>query len=78
MAGASKAYNPKNWEPKMLWDYWEQKCKGKRLMHPESEYLIEKLIWNYYQHGEKDFLKIYKEQKPYLIKAYNNGVLSLE
>lgn len=75
MAGASKAYNPKNWEPKMLWDYWVTKCKGKRLMHPDSEYLIEKLIWNYYQYGEKAFIKVYKEQKPYLIKAYNGSYI---
>lgn len=78
MAGASKAYNPKNWEPKMLWDYWEQKCKGKRLMHKDSEYLIEKLLWNYYQYGEKKFLKWYKDSKKYLKKNYENGTLSKE
>jgi hypothetical protein len=78
MAGASKAYNPKNWEPKMLWDYWEQKCKGKRLMHRTSEYLIEKLIWNLYQMGEKRFLEWYKSSKNYLENEYNSGKLHLE
>ena len=75
MAGASKSYNPDHWEPKMLWDYWEQKCKGKRLMHPDSEYLIEKLIWNYYQLGEKEFLKWYKHSKKHLKEVYNNGTI---
>ncbi len=78
MTGASKAYNPKNWQPKMVWDYWENRCKGKRIMHTESEYLLEKLIWNLYQNGEKGFIKKYKQMKPYLKREYNNGTLSTE
>ena len=75
MVGASKAYAQKKWEPKMVWDYWQAKCKGKRLMNKESEYLVEKLIWNLYQYGEKDFLKLYKRIKKNLKKLYNEGRL---
>lgn len=76
MVGASKAYAQKNWKPQMVWDYWIAKCKGKRIMHPESQYLTEKLIWNLYQYGEKDFIKkFYKDTKQYLIKSYNDGTL---
>lgn len=78
MVGASKAYNKNNWEPKMLWDYWISKCKDKRIMHKESCYLVEKLIWNYYQLGEKDFLRWYKQAKKGLKEEYNKGTLSEE
>ena len=78
MVGASKAYNKNNWEPKMVWDYWINRCKGQRLMHPESEYLLEKLIWNLYQLGEKGFFKRYREMKKYLKDAYSNNSLTLE
>lgn len=75
MIGASKAYNRQNWDPKMLWDYWETKCKGKRIMHKESTYLTEKLIWNYYQLGEERFLRWYKQAKSYLQKEYEKGAI---
>ena len=78
MVGASKAYAQKNWEPKMVWDYWISKCKGKRIMNAESEYLTERLIWNLYQYGEKDFIKNYKGMKKYLETAYNDGSLRKE
>jgi len=78
MVGASKAYNPKNWEPKMLWDYWQTKCKDKRLMHADSEYLLKKLIWNIYQLGETKFIKSYKLQKSYLKYAYEAGTIRTE
>ena len=78
MVGASKAYNvnsDQNWEPKMVWDYWERRCKGQRLMHKHSEYLLEKLLWNFYQMGEKEFLKWYKQNKDYIKEKYNNETL---
>ena len=78
MTGASKAYNKNNWEPKMVWDYWINRCKGQRLMHPESEYLLEKLIWNLYQLGERGFFKRYREMKKYLKDAYRINSLALE
>jgi len=71
MVGASKAYGGKNWKPDSVWNYWVTKCKGKRIMHPTSEYLIEKLLWNYKEMGEKAFLDWYKYcNKSYLQKAY--------
>ena len=78
MVGASKAYAQKNWEPKMVWDYWQAKCVGKRIMNKESQYLVEKLIWNLYQMGEERFLTWYKNGKKYLEDEYNKGTLHLE
>ena len=75
MVGASKAYNREKWEPEMVWDYWQAKCVGKRIMNAESQYFVEKLIWNLYQLGEKAFLSWYKEEKHNLKEAYEKGEL---
>ena len=77
MVGASKAYNPKSWEPKMLYNYWVDKCVGKIIMHPESTYLVHKLIWILYQKGEKEFLLWYKRSKDYLKSSYESGMLEV-
>ena len=66
MLGASKAYNPDNWGPDMLLCYWDQKCKGKRIMHEQSIGLIETLINNLVEFGEEDFFNWYKENKKFL------------
>ena len=78
--GASKAYNrhKPEWYETEVWDYWTKACKGKRLMHKDSEYLIEKLLWSFAQIGEKDFLKWYKQAKKGLKAEYNKGTLSEE
>ena len=75
--GASKAYNrhKPEWHETEVWDYWMKACKGQRLMHKDSEYLIEKLLWNYAEMGEKAFVKWYKQAKNYLKKEYNNGTI---
>jgi hypothetical protein len=78
MVGASKAYGGKGWKEEAVWNYWQTKCKGKRIMNKESEYLVEKLIWNLYQMGEKRFLEWYKSSKNYLKKEYNSGKLHSE
>lgn len=78
MVGASKAYSPQNWKPKKLWDYWEQRCKGQRLMHSDSEYLVEQLLWQYCQLGEVMFLKAYGQLKKKLKKAYETGTIQEE
>jgi hypothetical protein len=78
MVGASKAYGGKDWKPDAVWNYWITKCKGKRIMNAESEYLVEKLIWNLYQMGEKHFLDWYKRSKAYLKAEYTSGKLSSE
>ena len=78
--GASKTYNrhKPEWNEKEVWDYWIQRCKGKRLMHHESEYLIEKLLWNYYQMGEQNFLVWYKNNKKFIKTHYEQGDLYKE
>lgn len=78
MVGASKAYGGKDWKEESVWNYWQTKCKGKRIMNKESEYLVEKLIWNYYQHGEKEFINLYKRIKKTLKESYENGTLIAE
>ena len=70
MLGASKAYNPDNWGPDMLLCYWDQKCKGKRIMHEQSIGLIETLINNLVEFGEEDFFNWYKENKKFLQSYY--------
>lgn len=78
MLGASKAYNPKEWKPEMLWNYWVTKCKGKRIMNEHSTYLVEKLIWNIREMGEEHFFKWYKSAKKYLKESYENNTLIRE
>ena len=73
MAGASKAYNPKDWKPVLLWKYWVDKCEGKRIMHPLSTYLVKKLIWMLYIKGEYEFFDWYKQAKKYLKEHYEKG-----
>ena len=75
--GASKAYNQHKpeWHETEVWAYWMTACKGKRLMHRDSEYLIEKLLWNYCQMGEKDFLEWYKDAKKVLKSIYSTQSL---
>jgi hypothetical protein len=73
MLGASKAYNPENWKPEMLLDYWKQKCLGKRIMHEEStrflDYLINKLVID----GEENFFEWYSAVKAWLKTEYERG-----
>lgn len=76
--GASKAYNKDKFNVKMVWQYWVEKCEGKRLMHKESEYLIKKLLWMYSELGEDKFVSWYKANKKTLKTMYNDNVLSLE
>lgn len=73
MLGASKAYNKDSWQPEMLWNYWETKCKGKRIMHKDSVYLTEKLLWNLYQYGEEKFYIWFKQAKNWLETQYKLG-----
>ena len=68
MLGASKAYNPENWKPQMLLDYWNSRCVGKRIMHEHSTQLLDYLIHQLVLVGEEDFFKWYADTK-YLLKA---------
>ena len=73
MVGASKAYNKDNWEPQLVQDYWNNKCKGKRIQHLESSDLTQFLIYMLVQKGEEEFCKWYKENKKKLEADYERG-----
>lgn len=73
--GAGMAYSKEKWTPNSPWEYWELRCKGKRLMHPDSEYLTEKLLWGIKELGLEGFLKMYNNSKKYLKENYENGTL---
>lgn len=60
MVGASKAYNLNTFNESEPWKYYITRCKGKRLMHPDSQYLLEKLLWNYQEYKEKYFITWFK------------------
>jgi hypothetical protein len=75
MIGASKAYGGNKWQESAVWSYWLEKCKGKRIMHPESAQFVEKLLYNYKALGEKDFVEWYRRSKEYLKNAYESGLL---
>ena len=70
MLGASKAYNPKNWGPDLLLCYWDQKCKGKRIMHEESANFIEMLIHQVAELDEEAFFDWYNTAKTALENEY--------
>lgn len=77
MLGASKAYNPKAWEPKMLLDYWNTKCVGQRIMHPDSMAFLEMLIERLAQVGEAKFFNWYILNKETLEANYKNCDISI-
>ena len=72
MLGASKAYNPKDWGPDLLLCYWDQKCKGKRIMHDESVNFIEMLIHQIAELEEEAFFEWFNNNKDFLKNAYEN------
>lgn len=72
MLGASKAYNPDNWQPQMLLDYWNNKCIGKRIMHEASIRFLDAQIKNLVTCGEEAFFEWYKENKDFLKNAYES------
>lgn len=77
--GAGKAYTPKGeWTQDMPWNYYEKACKGTRLMHPESEYLFVKLLWNMKEMGPEVFFTWYNSTKRYLKQMYENSTLMFE
>ena len=73
MLGASKAYNPASWEPKMLLDYCEQKCCGKRIMHEDSVLLLDYLIRQLVLDGEENFFDWYDYLKKFIKHKYENN-----
>jgi hypothetical protein len=77
MLGASKAYNKTNWKPKMLLDYWEQKCLGKRIMHGDSVVLLDYLIRQLVLDGEDNFFEWYNDIEDWLREKYETGDMEL-
>ena len=73
MLGASKAYNKENWKPRMLLDYWETKCLGKRIMHEQSTKFLDYLIRQLVLDGEENFFEWYKDIKDLLKAEYEEG-----
>lgn len=72
MVGASMAYNPNNWQPKLVWNYWLAHCKGKDIRHEETSKLLEKLIWVLKTIGYDRFFKWYKKNKKELKADYEH------
>jgi hypothetical protein len=70
MLGASKAYNPENWQPSMLLTYWQDKCVGKRIMQVKSTQLVDFLITKLAELGENEFYNWYKENKKFIQNYY--------
>lgn len=71
MVGASKAYNPFNWKPEMVLEYWQNKCAGNRIMHNDSYDLVEKLITQLVSLGEDDFFSWYLNARTFLKLKYD-------
>lgn len=69
--GAGKAYNTTKWNEDMPLDYYEKACRGKRLMHNDSEDLLVLLLTKVKELRMKEFVKWYKKNKKMLKKAYN-------
>lgn len=74
--GAGKAYNKEKWTCETPWNYWISSCEGKRAMHPASEYLIKKLLWNLKEYGLSYFIEWYTKANDYLQEKYQNGELN--
>ena len=76
MVGASKAYaigKGKEYSSRDPWDYYQNMCKGKRIMNKESENLLAHLLWYLSILGEKEFLNFYKRNKKDIKHKYETG-----
>lgn len=77
--GAGKAYEKAEWTPQTPWNYWVNKCEGKRAMHKTSEYLIKKLLWNLHEaESINAFVEWYKQAENYLRRHYEDNSLVSE
>lgn len=68
--GAGKAYSKEKWTKETPWNYWIKSCEGQRAMHPVSEYLLKKLLWNLHEYDLEKFLKWYGTATEYLQQHY--------
>lgn len=70
LIGAGKAYNKERWTSHAPLDYWNNKCEGKRIMHPTSEFMVKKLLLMMDELGEKQFYIWYKNNRKSLKSDY--------
>lgn len=76
---ACKTYNKENYRITDAWDYYLLKTKGHNVMHPETEYLLAKLLWELHESSsEACFFKNYNLIKKQLEKKYKDGSLIKE
>ena len=63
-----------------VWEEWQFLLAyiSADTFHDEEKYLLDKLIWNYDQQGEKGFIKWYKNNRKILKQKYDKGHLSLD
>lgn len=73
--GAGKAYMGEKWTHRAPYQYFLDCCKGKRLMHSDSESLLECLLveMSDLHRSEKEFYDWYKKNKKELIEEYYEG-----
>ena len=67
MIGASKAYNRKGWQPRMVLDYWNSKQDAMPFMHPHTKWFLTCAIEDFvaldgsYETLQKERLQAYYE-----------------
>lgn len=70
--GAGKAYSKEAWTPFTPLGYWNNNCKGKRAMHPESEELLVILLDGLAEMGDLDkFVDWYRGAEDFLRRNYD-------
>lgn len=76
MIGAGKAYCKDKWNTKNPLEYWNNKCEGKRLMHPTSLDFQRRLLQVLASYeNEDDFYNWYNNTKEKLELDYNNDII---
>lgn len=72
--GAGKAYSGTFWTTSSPLDYWEAKCEGKRLMHPDSLALLKFLLVALANSKtEQDFYDYYNSNKQSIKSSYTRS-----
>ena len=63
-----------------VWEEWQSLLTyiSTDTFHDEEKYLLDKLIWNYDQQGEKQFIAWYKNSQATLRRKYDKDRLSLD
>lgn len=75
---ACKAYNKEKYTNQDAWNYYLAKTKNHGVLHKETEYLLEKLLWNLHESATEDaFFEWFKQIRKTLKHLYDNGSLAL-